>query len=130
MAIQKTDNGLLGAYPTEVEVQGDGSLRQVVKVASVGPSASLGGITTVTSEAASASAVILLAANANRVEASITNDSTAVLYILCGSQTPTSSLWTFRLNPYDQVIIDSTPEIIKGIWDSATGSAKVTEVSL
>lgn len=110
-------------YPVLVKQNGSGHYIQQVQTDTSGTS-------TVTSVAGSASAVTLLAANANRVEALITNDSTAVLYILCGSQTPTTSLWTYRLNQYDQAIINNTAEIIKGIWASATGSARVTEVSL
>lgn len=129
MATQKLDNGLLGSYPVEVEQQGDGSLRQVVKVASLVASGSLGANSAVTSVAGSASSVTLKAANTSRIELIIVNDSTAVLFVLLGSGTASNSNYTYRLAQYDTVIVDTYNGIVKGIWEAATGAARVTEIT-
>lgn len=82
---------------------------------------------TQTSVAGSASSVTLLAANASRLNASIYNDSTAILYIRCQATASTSN-FTVKLFPegYWEVPKRYTG-IIDGIWASATGNARVTE---
>lgn len=77
-----------------------------------------------TSVAGSATSVELLAANANRTEAIIRNDSTAILYIQEGASATTSS--AIRLIQHGTVIITSTL-VVNGIWESATGNARITE---
>ena len=89
---------------------------------------------TPTQVASSASAVTILAANAARAGATIVNDSTAILYLILSSTTPTSSVYTVALaakgtvGAYYEVPFGYTG-IIKGIWASANGNAVVTEFS-
>lgn len=87
--------------------------------------------TAVTSVAASASSVQLLAANTGRRRFSVYNDSTATLRLKLGTTASTTS-YTVKLVPdayYESVIGDYTGRI-DGIWESATGSARITEVTL
>jgi hypothetical protein len=76
--------------------------------------------------------VTVLAANANRLGATISNDSTAILYLLLGTGTASATNYTVALDQkgsvaaYFEVPFDFTG-IITGIWASATGSARVTE---
>lgn len=79
--------------------------------------------------AASASAVTLLVANTSAAGRSVHNDSTSILYLLnSATQTPSSSLFTVAIagGGHYEVPFRYTG-IIKGIWVSATGNARVTE---
>lgn len=82
----------------------------------------------------SATAVTVLAANTARVGATIVNDSTAILYLILSSTTPTSAVYTVPLaakatvGSYYEVPFGYTG-IIKGIWASANGTAVVTELT-
>ena len=84
--------------------------------------------------ASSASSVTILAANNARKGATITNDSTQVLYLKFGATASTSS--------YAVVLAGSSAApfayyevpfgyvgIIDGIWASANGNARVTELT-
>lgn len=93
---------------------------------------------TVSSVSGSATAVTLLAATSARVGASVFNDSTAILYLKCGSSA-SSTDYTVQMaaGSYFElplVIGRSGTQtvyagIITGIWASATGSARITEFS-
>jgi hypothetical protein len=87
------------------------------------------GTSAVTSVASSASNVQLLAANTNRVGATFYNDSTQVLYLKLGVTASTSS-YTIQMaaNGYYEVPYGYTGEI-DGIWASANGNARITELS-
>jgi len=78
---------------------------------------------TASTVAGSASSVTLLASNANRLGATIFNDSTAALYIKLGA---TASATSFAIkvlqDDYYEVPFQYTG-IIDGIWASATGNA-------
>ncbi len=78
--------------------------------------------------AASASSVILLAANANRRAFAVFNDSTATLYLKFGATASTSS-YTVQIDASGYY--ESGPVVYSGrldaIWSSATGAARVTE---
>lgn len=82
-----------------------------------------------TNVAASASNVTVLALNAQRKGATIYNDSTVVLYLKLGA-TASATSFTVKLQPdaYYEVPAEYTG-IIDGIWASATGNARVTEIS-
>jgi len=86
------------------------------------------GTGTQSSVAGSASDVTILAANSARYGASVYNDSTAILYLLVGAGTSSSTAHTVQLlaGDYYEVPYGYTG-ILKGIWASATGSARVTE---
>lgn len=83
-----------------------------------------------TSVAASATAVTILAANSARNGGSVVNDSTTgTLYLLLSSQTPTTSLYTIAMGTggsYFEIPFGYTG-VIKGIWDIASGNARVME---
>lgn len=91
--------------------------------------ASKSGTGTSSNVSASASNVTLLASNAARVGASIHNDSTAILYLKLGA-TASATSFTARLTEqgYYEVPAGYTG-IIDGIWASATGTARVTELT-
>lgn len=84
---------------------------------------------TLTNVASSATSVTLLASNANRLSASIVNDSTQLLYIKCASAAlSTSCIVKVASMGYFEVPFGYTG-IITGIWASANGYARVTEVT-
>jgi hypothetical protein len=87
--------------------------------------------------AASATEVTLLAANARRTDAAITNDSAAYLYIKHGTGVSTSS-FRVRLDPgglyelpqrfnADGRRLGPYTGTVTGLWSSATGQAVVSE---
>jgi len=83
---------------------------------------------TQTSVAASASDVTILAANENRKGAAIYNDSSAVLYLLLASGTSSTTNHTVQVaGGWLYEVPFGYTGVIKGIWASATGSARVTE---
>lgn len=86
---------------------------------------------TTTSVSSSATAVTLKAANTSRKSISIANDSTAILYVLLGTGTVSSTVYTFALDPKSAVAYDRTISgytgAITGIWASANGFATITE---
>lgn len=87
------------------------------------------GTGTTSNVASSASNVTILASNANRKGATVTNDSTAVLYLKFGATASTSS-YTVQVPSmgYYEVPFKYTG-IIDGIWSSANGNARVTELT-
>ncbi len=86
--------------------------------------------TSVTSVAASASNVELLASNTNRLGATIWNESTtATLYLKMGITASITS-YTAQVFPsgYFELPYGYTGEI-DGIWSAAVGNARITEVT-
>lgn len=83
---------------------------------------------TQSSVASSASSVTILAANTTRLGASVYNDSTQILYLLLASGTASSTNYTLQMasNTLYEVPFDYQG-IIKGIWASANGNARVME---
>ena len=83
----------------------------------------------VTSVAASATSVTVLASNANRLAATVFNDSTALLYLKLGA-TASSTSHTVQIQPNGYYEVPGLyTGIIDGIWASATGNARVTELT-
>lgn len=82
-----------------------------------------------TSVASSATSVQLLAANNRRLGATITNNSTQILYIVLSNAAASIGSFTVELAPGDYY---ETPfgytGPIQGIWASANGNAQVTEI--
>jgi hypothetical protein len=81
--------------------------------------------------ASSASSVTVLAANANRLGATVYNDSTQVLYLLLQTGgTATTSTYTIQMasQSYYEVPFAYNGALI-GIWASANGNARVTELT-
>lgn len=82
-----------------------------------------------TTVAGSASSVTLLAANTARLGATIFNDSTSMLYIKLGATASTTSFTVQLLtNAYYEIPYGYTGRI-DGIWGSATGNSRITEIS-
>lgn len=81
-----------------------------------------------TSVAASASDTTILAANTSRIGATVYNDSTVILNLLVGPGTSSATVFTVKIGPggYYEVPFGYLG-ILKGIWASATGNARVTE---
>ena len=80
-----------------------------------------------TNVAASITSVTLLAANANRLGASIYNDSAAELLVSMGATaSPTNFSVDMLPGAYFEVPASYTG-VISGIWAAATGNARVTE---
>lgn len=98
----------------------------------VAPTQSPASAGTVASVASTANAggATLQAANSNRLAWSCFNDSTAILYLILSSTTPTSSVYTVQVAPsgYYEMPYRYTG-IIQGIWASANGNARVTELT-
>jgi hypothetical protein len=83
----------------------------------------------VTSVLASVTSTTVLAANAAREGAAVYNDSSSALYLKLGA-TASSTSFTVKMgaNSYFEVLGGYTG-VIDGIWDTATGSARVTEIT-
>ena len=90
---------------------------------------------TLSNVAASVTSVTILASNANRLGATIYNDSSSLLYLKFGSTASSTSFTVPMLGnstagaaAYYEVPANYTG-IITGIWVSATGNARVTELT-
>lgn len=85
---------------------------------------------TVTSVAASTSAVTLLAANTGRRGAVVHNAGTGNLFVKLGTGAATNS-YTYKLVP--QAHLELPPAVftglISGVWDATGGSAAITELT-
>lgn len=82
-----------------------------------------------TTVASSATNVTILASNTNRLGATVFNDSTAALYLKLGATASTTS-FTVKIaaDGYYEVPFRFTG-IIDGLWSTANGNAKITELS-
>ncbi len=87
------------------------------------------GTATLSNVSGSASSVTVLAANTSRLGATVYNDSTAILYLKFGATASTTS-FTVKLQADDYYEVPfGYVGILDGIWASATGSARVTELT-
>lgn len=84
---------------------------------------------TLSNVASSATSVTLLSANSNRLGATVYNDSTQILYLKFGTTASTSS-YTVKMvaDAYYEIPFNYTGRI-DGIWASANGSARITELT-
>jgi hypothetical protein len=87
------------------------------------------GTSSVTSVASSATNVTILAANASRLGASIQNDSTQILYLKLGATASATSYTVRMVSQAHYEVPFGYTGIIDGIWVSANGSARVTELT-
>lgn len=86
---------------------------------------------TITSITAATTTTTLLSSNTNRVKACFYNDSTATLYLALASGASTSS-YTVKLGPdaYFELPGEGVyTGVITGIWSSANGAVKCTELT-
>lgn len=110
--------------PTTIAVDPDS--HAILTKSSSGGSAST---STLSNVAGSATSVTLLASNTARLGGSIYNDSTAILYVKFGTPASTTS---FNVEMYSNDYFEipfNYSGIITGIWISATGAARVMEVT-
>lgn len=85
---------------------------------------------TVTGVASSATNVMLLAANTNRRQAIVFNDSTSVLYVKLGTvAAATSYSYQVPAGGYLELPVPVYTGQIDGIWSTANGTAMVTELT-
>jgi hypothetical protein len=84
---------------------------------------------TLSNVASSATSVTVLASNTSRVGATVMNDSTQVLYLKMGA-TASATSFTVKMvaGAYYEVPFGYTG-VLDGIWASANGSARVTEIT-
>lgn len=86
------------------------------------------GTATLANVSGSATSVTLQASNGARRSVIIVNDSSATLYVKYGSSASTTS-YTFQLQAGETLREDIYTGIVTGIWASATGDARVTELA-
>lgn len=79
--------------------------------------------------ASSASDVTILASNASRKGFYVYNDSTQVLYLLLANATSSATVFTQKMAAGDafSAAPGTYSGVVKGIWASANGNARVTE---
>lgn len=88
-----------------------------------------GSAPTVTSVASSATTVTLVQPNASRNRLFIHNASTALLYVKLGAVASTSDFtWVIAANGGQMEVPADYKGRIDGIWASANGAAKITEI--
>ncbi len=87
-------------------------------------------VATTSNVASSASNVTLMASNDSRRGLTIFNDSTSILYVKFGT-TATSSSFTVKMQAgaYYEMPVPLYTGIIDGIWVSANGNARMTELT-
>lgn len=119
----------------EVTYSGDTAHIQLVRVVKVtgseGSKSIIEGIlttATLTNVSASASSVTLKAANTSRGKLVIVNDSPSDLYVKYGA-TASATSYTYKLGPGDTLTELHYTGIVDGIWVTATGNARVTEIT-
>ena len=92
---------------------------------------SQGSSAALTSVTGNASSVSLLAANVNRKTFFVYNESAATLYLAWGA-TASLTAYTSQVPPNNLYEMPSTSTwqgAVSGIWTSAVGAARITEVS-
>jgi len=127
LPIVDTDGG--GNPGINVKIMGSGGAVSIpVEINGAVAVYSRGSFSTVTSVISSATSVTLLAENYERQSAVIYNDSTSILYVKLGAIASNTS-FTFKMYPEDTVEVpNSYCQIIDGIWESANGFARITEI--
>lgn len=85
-------------------------------------------VSALSSVSATTSNIELLAANSSRKEAVIVNDGVKNLFVKYGT-TASQTSFTFELGAGETLIIDNYIGKIDGIWDIASGNARITELT-
>lgn len=121
-----TGNGVSGTGVQRVAIASDNTAF-TVNAANVNSSTS-----SVTSVASSASSVSILASNASAKGRFLFNDSTSTLYLKFGTTASTTS-YTVQILGGGYYEFPANPSLytgaVDGIWSSANGNARVTELS-
>lgn len=88
------------------------------------------GTATLANVAGSIASVTLLAANANRVGVIIVNDSASILYVKFGATASATSLTYIMAANATITLPDAIyTGVIDGVWASAVGAARITELT-
>lgn len=85
---------------------------------------------TLSNVAGSTSSTTLLAANAARKRVFVYNDSSSAMYLACATTASTSS-YSIKIPAntlYEMSANPIYPGALAAVWDTATGTARVTEV--
>ena len=127
------------AVPTQASMVGgsDGTNLQALKATTAGnlivrplPTVSPSATSTTSTVAASASSVQLLAASTDRIGATVFNDSLAVMYLKLGT-TASATDYTVQVMRYGYYEVPFGYQgRIDAIWSSATGNARITQLTL
>jgi hypothetical protein len=90
-----------------------------------------GGTGTRSSVSVATTDTLLLAANANRIRASIYNDSSQILLVGDGTTAVSATSFTDKVYPGETYRVDDHTSQIRGIWlaADAAGAARVTEIT-
>ena len=90
-----------------------------------------GATSTLTTVADTSSSTSILASNANRLRATVTNDSSARLYLRFEAAAASTSNYAVSLAQHETWIEDNYTGEIRGIWasDPGDGAARVNEVT-
>jgi hypothetical protein len=124
-----TSNGVVTAGVQRVAIASDNTAFSVNATVSATPPAT----GTQSSVASSATDVSVLASNASRKGAAIFNDSTQILRVLLSNATSSATVYTTQIpaSGYYELPMCQNGTVytgvIKGIWASANGNARVTE---
>lgn len=126
----RVDLGATSANATAIKVDGSTVTQPISIAATVTTKETRSSTGTTTSVLDSAVSATLLASNANRLGASIYNDSTVALYLKLGATASTTS-FTVKLDADDYYEAPAHyTGIIDGIWASdAAGAARITELT-
>jgi hypothetical protein len=127
--IATDDDGTAQHQYVKVEFGADGTFTKVTSSVGLPVKEIKSATPTQSSVADSASSVTILASNANRLGATIHNDSSAVLYLKLGATASTTSYTAYMIqHAYYEVPFGYTG-VIDGIWasDPGDGAARVTE---
>lgn len=112
-----------------VSIQGVASGTPVPVSGTVTTAAPTSATATLSNVASSATSVTILASNVNRKGACIANDGNKVLYLKFGATASLTS-YTVRLDSQAQYEVPfGYTGLIDGIWSTAQGSARVTELT-
>jgi len=116
--------------PTTVTpIAGDYELPQIDSMGSQWVRIKPSTVSALTNVASSASNVTILALNAQRKGATIYNDSTQILYLKLGA-TASATSFTAKIPSESYYVIPAEyTGIVDGIWASANGNARVTELT-
>lgn len=120
--IANTNTAYVNGIPVSVGSGNNDTATQRVSISAAGSS-------TQTSVAGSATTVNLLSANSLRKGATVFNDSSSILYLKLGSAASITS-YTVQMaaSSYYEIPFGYSSGI-DGIWASATGNARITEIS-
>lgn len=113
--------------PTAVSADGDVVYLWLTQRGAVVTTGIIGLTSTLSNVAASASSVNLLASNTARRSVTIVNDSASICRVKEGT-TASATSYSWLLQAYDTLVLGSEHSgAIDAIWDTATGSARITE---